>query len=138
MGNKCGAARPTRTGAWDVGHLFPLRRLILKWHAICRFWRVMFSTIANAEASVKRAALALLIAGPIVLYVSCWLVIGDAADAVSVVGMVVWVCAIPILLGYLATHLLARHFKNQSLWLGLPLFVIVWLLIYVPIVFRNM
>lgn len=98
----------------------------------------MFSKFANPEASVKRAAIALLIAGPIVLYLTCWLAIGDAADAVAVLGMVVWVCSIPILLGYLTTHLLARQFKNQSLWFGLPLFVIVWLLIYVPIVFRNM
>ena len=98
----------------------------------------MFSVFDNPEASVKRAALALLIAGPIVLYLSCWLVIGDAVDAAAVLGMVVWVCSIPILLGYLTTHVVARYFKNQSLWLGLPLFVILWLLIYVPIVFRNM
>ncbi len=98
----------------------------------------MFFDVANPEASVKRVAIALLIAGPIVLFLSCWLVTGDAADAVAVLWTVVWVCFIPILLGYLTTHLLARHFRNQSLWFGLPLFVIIWLLIYVPIVFRNM
>lgn len=98
----------------------------------------MFLTFPNLDASVKRAVLTLLIAGPIVFYVSCWLVIGDAVDAAAVLGTLAWVCSIPILMGCLTAHLLARHFKTQRLWLGLPLFIVVWILIYVPIVFQKM
>lgn len=98
----------------------------------------MFSKFLSTEVSVRRTAIILLIAGPIALYLSFWLAIGDAADAAAALGLLAWVYSIPLLLGCLTAYSLVRRFKTQWIWLGTPVYIVVWSLIYVPLVFRGM